>query len=155
MKPDDILKRLSNLERKSSCTFSADCPAHDDYSRSLFVDVDEASGITQFYCYQGCSFSEIVHAMGLIIRDCFPPDGKMAPHWDGPIGRMMDTDRALLLELKELTQYVRDRLDILSKPFNEKEDRKKIAQKFRNFEKRELLARQRIPELMRMRYGQG
>jgi hypothetical protein len=49
------------------------CPAHDDHTPSL--DVSEKNGRVMFICRsKGCSFYQIVTALGLEAKDCFSPE---------------------------------------------------------------------------------
>jgi putative DNA primase/helicase len=65
-----VLARLQNVVELSS-GWSALCPSHDDNNNSLSVG-QGADGRVLIHCHAGCSFYEIVQAMGLRARDLFP-----------------------------------------------------------------------------------
>ena len=48
------------------------CPAHDDKSRSLAVKLGDDDKIL-VSCFYGCSTRQVVDAMGLKMKDLFPP----------------------------------------------------------------------------------
>lgn len=71
---DDILNRLSGVKRKGQNSWMACCPAHDDSDPSLAVtSVDD--GRILLKCFAGCSALEVVHALGLELKDLFPQYG--------------------------------------------------------------------------------
>ena len=49
------------------------CPAHDDSSPSLQVDVG-ASGNTLIHCWSGCSVEEVCDSVGIKMVSLFPDD---------------------------------------------------------------------------------
>lgn len=63
------------------------CPAHDDSSPSLQVDVG-ASGNTLIHCWSGCSVEEVCDSVGIKMVSLFPDDGyrqesyRKKPHKD-------------------------------------------------------------------------
>lgn len=65
-----VLSRLDNVA-KISVGWSARCPAHDDRTNSLSIGQGE-DGRALIYCHAGCSFHEIVAAMGISVRSLFP-----------------------------------------------------------------------------------
>lgn len=67
---DEVLRRLGNVT-ENSAGWSALCPSHDDTNNSLSVG-QGADGRVLVHCHAGCSFYEIVQAMGLRARDLFP-----------------------------------------------------------------------------------
>jgi hypothetical protein len=69
---DRVLSRLRGV-RPSGAGFIAFCPAHDDCRhRSLSVR-ETSGGMVLLYCFAGCAFGDMVHALGLRPRDLFPP----------------------------------------------------------------------------------
>ena len=58
----DVLSKLNNLKRSGN-DYTARCPAHDDRRNSLSVSEGE-NGRTLLYCHAGCSFEQIVAALG-------------------------------------------------------------------------------------------
>ena len=63
MQVDDILGRLEKI-RKSGQGWIARCPAHDDSHPSLSIKFTE-SGRFLAFCHAGCTFEEILQALGL------------------------------------------------------------------------------------------
>lgn len=61
MNKNDVLPKLKRLKATSN-GWSACCPAHDDNRRSL--SVSEVDGKLLFNCFAGCSFQDIVAALG-------------------------------------------------------------------------------------------
>ena len=51
--------------------FMARCPAHEDNRSSLSVKVGDGGGLL-LNCFAGCSFAEIIDALGVTASDCFP-----------------------------------------------------------------------------------
>ena len=68
---DKILLKLSKVQRSHTGGFVACCPAHDDHSPSFSIK-EEANGKILFYCYAGCSFEAICHALDLTPQDINP-----------------------------------------------------------------------------------
>lgn len=66
---EPVLEKLEGL-RPSPNGWSARCPAHDDRHNSLSVGEGEDARVL-LYCFAGCSFAEIVSALGLEAADCF------------------------------------------------------------------------------------
>jgi hypothetical protein len=65
-----LLSRLPDARQGPSGEYSAKCPAHDDQHSSLsFSEGDDGKALLK--CHAGCSFSEIVAAMGLKESDLF------------------------------------------------------------------------------------
>ncbi len=60
---DDILPRLKGV-RRAGRGWMALCPAHPDKNPSLKVD-EGTDGRALLYCFAGCSYEEIVSALGL------------------------------------------------------------------------------------------
>ena len=54
----------------------ARCPAHDDRGPSLSISEGD-QGSVLIHCFAGCSAEAIVNAVGLELRDLFPPDAVM------------------------------------------------------------------------------
>lgn len=68
---EDLLARLSGV-KKSGKGWSAKCPAHDDRHSSLSVNQTD-DGTILVKCHAGCSAEAVVQAVGLELRDLFPP----------------------------------------------------------------------------------
>lgn len=62
-----ILARLNGVRRCGS-GWSARCPAHDDRSPSLSIGIG-ASGRILIYCHAGCTYAEIMQALGATTND--------------------------------------------------------------------------------------
>lgn len=69
---DTILPRLKAVKR-SNGSATARCPAHDDQRASLSLSTGN-DGRVLVRCHAGCSTPQIVAALGLTVRDLFPPD---------------------------------------------------------------------------------
>lgn len=63
METHSILSRLSKI-RKSGTGWIACCPAHPDRNQSLSLRITE-EGRLLAHCFSGCSFAEIIEALGL------------------------------------------------------------------------------------------
>jgi hypothetical protein len=68
----DILARLKDV-RPNGAGWSAKCPAHEDGRNSLTIHRRDGKWLV--HCHAGCSWQEIVAAMGASPRDLFDPDG--------------------------------------------------------------------------------
>lgn len=69
---DDILAKLDKVRRTGAHNWIACCPAHDDKSPSMTLHaVDDGRILVK--CFSGCSFEEIVNAVGLGWDPWFPP----------------------------------------------------------------------------------
>jgi hypothetical protein len=72
MRPLDLLlERLGKYERRNGY-YMASCPAHEDPKASLGVSEGD-DGRALLRCFAGCESSDIVAALGLEMRDLFPP----------------------------------------------------------------------------------
>lgn len=69
---DEILPRLEKVRRTGRNNWLACCPAHDDRSPSFTIHAGEDGRIV-CHCHSGCSFEEIVGAVGLGYEPWFPP----------------------------------------------------------------------------------
>lgn len=74
------LDKLRSLtpRRGMKASFEACCPAHDDKSPSLRIDVTQEGQIL-LHCFAGCSADEICHASNIRITDLFPDKGEYRP----------------------------------------------------------------------------
>ncbi len=63
LKLNDVLSLLKNVKQNSN-GYSARCPAHDDCKNSLSVK-EEFNGKILYNCFAGCSFQEIISALGI------------------------------------------------------------------------------------------
>jgi putative DNA primase/helicase len=70
----DVLDRLRGVRGKTNGNgWEALCPAHEDTHRSLGVDVGN-DGKVLLSCGRGCTFTEIVKALGMKEQDCWPQE---------------------------------------------------------------------------------
>lgn len=81
---EDILSRLDKVKRTAKGNWLACCPAHDDRSPSLTIHQAD-DGRVLCRCWSGCSFPEIVAAVGLGFDPWFPE--KLEGDFKGPIRR--------------------------------------------------------------------
>ena len=69
-----ILRQLQNVTENST-GWSALCPAHGDTVNSLSVAEGDDERVL-IYCHAGCTFEEIVTALGVSARSLFPRKGR-------------------------------------------------------------------------------
>lgn len=69
-----ILDKLRNVKQADK-EFSAKCPAHDDSRNSLSVSIGD-DGRVLLFCHAGCTNNAICGALGLELKDLFPPQAK-------------------------------------------------------------------------------
>lgn len=69
---DQVLERLDGVKQTRPDRWLARCPAHDDRSPSLAI-TETSEGTILIKCWAGCSAPEIVNAVGLALKDLFPP----------------------------------------------------------------------------------
>ncbi len=65
---DDFTSRLQNVRQCGPDAWMASCPAHEDKNASLSVRRGE-EGRLMLHCFAGCSFSEVLQAMGVSPKD--------------------------------------------------------------------------------------
>jgi len=68
-----ILSKFTHV-KKTSTGYLAHCPAHDDKQSSLSLTLTD-DGKILIKCFAGCSAEAIVEAIGLELKDLFPPKG--------------------------------------------------------------------------------
>lgn len=68
---EDILSRLEKVKKTGRANWMACCPAHEDRSPSMTI-ADKGDGHILAHCFAGCSFDEIVGAVGLGWEPWFP-----------------------------------------------------------------------------------
>jgi hypothetical protein len=69
---DLLLDRLTGVKQTRPDRWQARCPAHDDRSPSLAM-TETPDGTILIKCWAGCSAEAIVGAVGLELKDLFPP----------------------------------------------------------------------------------
>lgn len=68
----DILPRLEKAKQTGRNNWLACCPAHDDHSPSMTMhETDDGRILVR--CWTGCTFEEIVNAVGMGWEPWFPP----------------------------------------------------------------------------------
>jgi putative DNA primase/helicase len=67
-----ILDRLEGVKRHGN-QYMAKCPAHDDKTPSL--SIKDAGDRILINCFSGCGTAEVVHALGLEMKDLFRDSG--------------------------------------------------------------------------------
>lgn len=72
MSAQDLLSRLDKPKRTGHGTWIARCPSHEDKSPSLTVrEMDD--GRVLLHCFAGCSFDDVIGAVGVSVDALFPP----------------------------------------------------------------------------------
>ncbi|MCI0654836.1 MAG: hypothetical protein L0Y39_10215 [Methylococcaceae bacterium] len=69
---ENLLSRLESLLQTGPDRWIGRCPSHDDKRPSLAIREIEG-GTLLLKCFAGCSAADIVQAVGLELRDLFPP----------------------------------------------------------------------------------
>jgi hypothetical protein len=87
-----LLSKLKKV-RPQSGGWVALCPAHDDSTQSLKVDVGR-DGRAIAHCFKGCAVAAIVGAVGLTMSDLFPADS--APPSRGSVPLSLHRPRATI-----------------------------------------------------------
>lgn len=75
---ETILERLEGV-RQSGRSHMAKCPAHEDRSPSLRIS-ETQDGTVLLKCLSGCYADDICAAIGLALRDLFPPRTESERH---------------------------------------------------------------------------
>lgn len=83
--------------RRNGAEWSVRCPAHEDRSPSLSIGLGE-DGRFLLHCFVGCSPESIVKAVGLTMRDLFPPGSRGRPR---PVEPPMTPWDEAMMELSE------------------------------------------------------
>jgi hypothetical protein len=99
---ENLLTRLSSV-RKTSNGWSARCPAHDDRHSSLSIAQGD-DGTVLVKCHAGCTLSAIVSAVGMEVRDLFPPKASATPNRTSKpkgSGRTFSTANAAVADLEQ------------------------------------------------------
>jgi putative DNA primase/helicase len=78
---ETLLARLPGA-KKAGNSWSARCPVHDDRHASLSVSTGD-DGRVLLHCHAGCDTAAIVAALGLELRDLFPPKAGPTPARNG------------------------------------------------------------------------
>lgn len=94
---EEILGRLDEV-RSSGSNHTARCPAHDDQRSSLSVSSGEDDRVL-VRCHAGCSFEQIVSAMGLEARDFFPGEANPTGPANSAVYSYRDEEGGLLFQV--------------------------------------------------------
>jgi DNA primase len=70
MTVEQVLERLEGVTGGRG-QWSAKCPSHDDKNPSLSIACRD--GKVLLHCWGGCDTKDVVAALGLEMRDLFPP----------------------------------------------------------------------------------
>ena len=66
-----LIALLEGVRQTGDGRWVAKCPAHADKSPSLSIRAT-SDGTVLLHCFAGCGAAEVVHAVGLELRDLFP-----------------------------------------------------------------------------------
>lgn len=69
---DDLLTRLDGIRRTGPGRWIARCPAHEDRTPSLSIKLAD-DGRVLVHDFGGCSVEDVLAAVGLAVKDLFPP----------------------------------------------------------------------------------
>jgi hypothetical protein len=67
-----LLNRLPSAKKIRDGIYSAQCPAHEDDSPSLRISEHSKTGAVLVKCFAGCTFEEIISAVGIEAHELFP-----------------------------------------------------------------------------------
>ncbi len=84
----DLLHARDANVRRQGHGHTARCPSHDDRHNSLKVD-EGANGEALIHCHAGCPPDKVLGALGLRMRDLFPPNGRHDRGSNGTRSRRM------------------------------------------------------------------
>jgi CHC2 zinc finger len=68
---EDLINRLHKAKKTGPGKWNARCPAHEDKSPSL--SIAEKDGVILLHCFAGCEVADICGAIGVEVKDLFPP----------------------------------------------------------------------------------
>lgn len=71
----EILSKLTNV-KKTSTGYLANCPAHNSKNKSSLSVTLADDGKVLVKCFAGCGPGAILHALGLEMKDLFPPNDR-------------------------------------------------------------------------------
>jgi hypothetical protein len=69
---EDLLGRLKKVKKTGQDKWIACCPSHEDGSPSLTIK--DADGKILIHCFAGCPVDDVLGAVGMELKDLFPPD---------------------------------------------------------------------------------
>ncbi len=98
-----LLDRLERVRQTGADRWIARCPSHEDRTPSLSIrETDD--GTILLKCFAGCGAAGIVAAVGMELRDLFPPRGDY--HRPPTRHRVPAADRLALIDGEALTVCV-------------------------------------------------
>lgn len=114
MTAEAVLDRLSAVRQIGAGKWLARCPAHEDGRPSLSI-LEQGNGKVLLHCFAGCGADDIVAAVGLQMRDLFPPgddnavkpSGRWNSRWN-PVDLLHLLDREALIVVIVTADKVRD-----------------------------------------------
>lgn len=103
----NLLGKLQRVKESGRDSWQACCPAHDDKSPSLKIDVKNDKILIK--CWTGCSTQEILNAVGMDFEDIFP-DKPMYHRSSGqkPMLSSADALRVIKYEAAIIMMYGQD-----------------------------------------------
>lgn len=72
MQIEELISRLKGVKKTGPGRWIAQCPAHEDRSPSLSLK-EADGGVVLLHDFGGCSPDDVCAAVGLELRDLFPP----------------------------------------------------------------------------------
>ena len=99
-----LLSKLEQVKEKAD-QWIARCPAHDDRTPSLSIK-ETGDGTILLKCWAGCGAADVVHAVGLELKDLFTPSN------DHRIKRKPYAQR-LHIEQRDMLRLMSKDLDIV------------------------------------------
>lgn len=112
---DDVLAKFQGVKRRGANAAMALCPAHPDTKPSLSIrQADDGTILLKCHSGNGCDAQKIVKAVGIELRDLFPPKGSKStrrgasrPSRKAPRGKIVATYDYKDAEGKLLYQVVK------------------------------------------------
>ena len=98
-KVNNLLSRLQKVKSRGRDSWVACCPAHDDKSPSLKIDIK--GGKILIKCWSGCSTEDILGASGLEFKDIMP-DQPMYHRSSGKKPTLYATDALRILKVESM-----------------------------------------------------
>ena len=68
---DNILDQLQKVKKPGGNKWMACCPSHDDSDPSLAIRLED-DGRILLHCFAGCTALDVVHSMGMELKDLMP-----------------------------------------------------------------------------------
>jgi len=104
---EKLLHRLQKVKPTGKYRWTACCPAHEDRTPSLSI-AETGGGTVLVKCFAGCNAWEITAAVGLELRDLFPPTPyRWRPPADGLTAAKRREYRAILEQESHLVRFAR------------------------------------------------